>query len=207
MNNLDFLRKYVPLHAERVADTIRLLIRIALMSIRADEGSILLVSEDKKSLVFADTVGDGLTNLSGTKIPIGHGITGMAALTQDIQIGSRAANDMKSVPGDNTPNSIVAVPLIADDELIGVMTLVRITGNNLFTLQDGELYLMIAAIAALVIQQQHQLDARDTNCAPMSDRESSKGNVLMAVADLIDKHPDYEEVLLALTTALAKTAR
>ena len=207
MNTLDILRKYVPVHAERVSETLQLLIRIALRSIDADEGSLLLVSEDRKNLVFTSTVGKGQTNLTGTTIPIGFGITGMAALTQDVQIGSKAAQTMKSVPGDSDPNSVVAVPLVADDELIGVLTLVRLSRSEPFNLEDGELYLMLGAVAATVLHQQHLLDTTSSACEIQTEKELAKQKIMTEVSELIDRHPQAQEPLSAMIKSLSAVCK
>lgn len=207
MNTLDILRKYVPVHAERVSETLQLLIRIALRSIGADEGSLLLVSEDRKNLVFTSTVGKGQTKLTGTTIPIGFGITGMAALTQDVQIGSKAAQTMKSVPGDSDPNSVVAVPLVADDELIGVLTLVRLSRSEPFNLEDGELYLMLGAVAATVLHQQHLLDTTAAACEIQTEKELSRQKIMTEVSELIDRHPQAQEPLSAMIKSLSAVCK
>ena len=207
MNTLDILRKYVPVHAERVSETLQLLIRIALRSIGADEGSLLLVSEDRKNLVFTSTVGKGQTKLTGTTIPIGFGITGMAALTQDVQIGSKAAQTMKSVPGDSDPNSVVAVPLVADDELIGVLTLVRLSSSEPFNLKDGELYLMLGAVAATVLHQQHLLDTTSSACEIQTEKELAKQKIMTEVSELIDQHPQAQEPLSAMIKSLSAVCK
>lgn len=187
---------------ERVLRTIELLITIAQRTLNADEGSVLLVTPDKRELQFAAIVGAPTNVLVGKRLPIGHGITGMAALTQSVQIGSRAAGEIKGVEGDGEPQSIIATPLVVDDELIGVMTLVRTATDSRFSAKDGELYAMIGAIAATVILQQHLL-GQSTDSTPLSDTESDKRKLMDELSRLFEAKPDA----IGLVTTLLQTVR
>lgn len=191
---------------ERVLRTIELLITIAQRTLVADEGSILLVTPDKRELQFAAVVGAPTNTLVGKRLPIGFGITGMAALTQSVQIGSRAAGEMEGVDGDGEPQSIIATPLIADDELIGVMTLVRTTTDSRFSTKDAELYAMLGAIAATVIQQQHLL-GQSADSPPLSNVESDKRKLMDELSRFFEAKPDAAGLVTILLQTVRKLMR
>ena len=143
------------------------LIQIGLKILNASQGSLLVVEPDKKNLRFAMVASKpGLSNaqreaapLVGKTVPIGEGITGMAALTHDIQTATRASGGEKfyHVRGDGSPNVVLAAPMLVGEHLIGVMTAVRFDRGKPFTSDECTTYGMFANVAAVVVDQQQRL--------------------------------------------------
>ena len=93
-----------------VLHAFQLLISLGLKLLGADEGSLLVFRKKERDLQFAATVGNKANELLvGKTVPLGKGITGMAAMMGEIQSSSRAAGgNFYSVQDDGTPNSIIA---------------------------------------------------------------------------------------------------
>jgi diguanylate cyclase (GGDEF)-like protein len=87
--------------------------------------------------------------------PYGQGITGITAetrvpqLVNDVHKDDRAAH----VPGtpDAEPESMIAVPLLARNDLKGVLSMYRLGEDNHFTLQEFKLAITFSDLAALAM--------------------------------------------------------
>lgn len=144
---------------------LRLLIELAAQFVGADEGSILLLDASGKHLVFVMTAGDRESEkmLVGQKVPVGRGITGLAAQTQEVHIGAptyKQVRQARSGGPDGAPLSVMAAPLLIDEDLIGVITAATFNPNKRFTGNDARLYGRIASVIAVVIDQAHRLETR-----------------------------------------------
>lgn len=143
------------------------LVQIGLKILNASQGSLLVAEPDRKNLRFAMVASQpGLANIQrlfaklvGKTVPIGEGITGMAALTHDIQTSTRATNADKfyHVRGDGTPNAVLAAPMLIGEHLIGVITAVRFNSRKAFSPEECKTYGTFANIAAVVVDQQQRL--------------------------------------------------
>lgn len=147
------------------------LVGVGLRVLGADEGSLLVAAPRGKTLQFAMVCGpDGMPPKSGTaasmigkEIPIGEGVTGMAALTHDVQ--SASASDgtgpsaFRRIAGDGSPQAVLAAPLLLGDALVGVITAVSFDRRKSFSAEDARTYGMLANAAATVVDQQRRLEA------------------------------------------------
>lgn len=140
------------------AAVLRLLVELGAQVVGASEGSLLVFDVASDDLVFAITVGSSEEALVGTRVPLGQGLTGLAALTHEVQIGAPTYK-LPSLEGEmapNQPRAVMAAPMLADSTLVGVMTAVRFHGSN-FGAEDAQLYARLASVAALVVQQRHRI--------------------------------------------------
>jgi diguanylate cyclase (GGDEF)-like protein len=87
--------------------------------------------------------------------PYGQGITGRTAETQVPQLVNDVHKDPRAahVPGtpDAEPESMIAVPLLARNDLKGVLSLYRLGEDNHFTLQEFKLAITFSDLAALAM--------------------------------------------------------
>lgn len=145
------------------ADVLRLLIELGCQYVRGEEGSLLVLDPDTRELVFAMTVGSRSSEkeLVGQRVPLGQGITGLAAATEEVQIGAPTFSDIKQSGRDRSdqPSAVLAAPMLAGDELVGVITTVSFDPKRRFNGDDAVLYGRIAAVAGVVVHQAQQLDA------------------------------------------------
>jgi signal transduction histidine kinase len=120
-----------------------------------EEGSILLVDRKSGHLYF-----EAATNLPGVHsilVPLESSVAGWVMRTGEPLVVSDAQNDPRSYHKADeqstfTTRSILAVPLIARDKVIGVLEAVNKKGEGKFTDEDIELLAVLGNQAAVAIQ-------------------------------------------------------
>ena len=88
---MSVLNAYLGIASESSEEKVlRLLIELAAQFADAQEGSLLVLDEDKAELVFAMTIGSAASekSLIGQRVPLGEGLVGLCAQTQEVQIGA-----------------------------------------------------------------------------------------------------------------------
>ncbi|MFJ6792992.1 GAF domain-containing protein [Streptomyces sp. NPDC091268] len=141
----------------------------------AAASSVFMVSPDTGELVFAAVAGEGEQALIGQRFKPGTGIAGWVAascqplITDDVAGSDRFARDA-AVSTGYVPSSIMAAPLIADGDCIGVLEVLdRRThapdapGREL---DDIELLGMLAAQAALSLALLRRGEQAAASAAP-----------------------------------------
>lgn len=160
------LRRFGLYDDENTRFILEQLIQFGLEMVGASQGSLLLADPDMKHLRFAMVVSKPsllninklFSSLVDKTVPIGEGVTGMAALTHDVQTATREeSSHLFHVSGDGTPNAVLAAPMLVGERLLGVITAVRFTKRKSFTRQECEKYGILANIAAVVVHQQKLL--------------------------------------------------
>ncbi len=141
------------------AEALRLLVELGVQVVQADEGSLLVRDPDSDELVFSLVVGAKDASLVGQRVPLGKGLTGLAALTQSVQIGSPTWVVGEASRADEGPQAVIAAPMIVRDHCVGVLTAVSFREGRRFQSADANAYGRIAAIAGVLIQQRRGLDA------------------------------------------------
>lgn len=190
---------------------LRLLIETGARAVGADEGSLLALDEEAGELCFLMTLGSEASEdaLEGQRVPLGKGITGLAASTLEVQIGAPTFKDIKQTEarsGDSGPEAVMAAPMLLNDQLLGVITAVSFTDGKRFTSKDAELYARFAAIAALVVDQNRRLAA--TPGAPKSMGASGRleQEIMGRLTRIITARPDALEHLAAVLKAFEALA-
>lgn len=129
----------------------------------AAAASIALVDERAGQIVFRVAYGAGSENVVGMRIGLDQGVAGYVANTgqpiaiSNVQSDKRFARDTAEKTG-YVPKSILAMPLIVDDRVIGVMEVLDKISAPSFGMQDMELLGMFARQAAIAIHQSEHLD-------------------------------------------------
>ncbi|MCY2927549.1 MAG: GAF domain-containing protein [Planctomycetota bacterium] len=143
------------------AMVLRLLVELAVQHAGADEGSLLVLDDKKNRLVFAMTTGESEKTLIGQHVPLGKGLTGLAAVSREVQIGAPRFKDIKQRKraGSTTgqPTAVIAAPMLIRDEPVGVITAVSFDPDKRFTDADASLYAKTASVAAAVVDQNRRL--------------------------------------------------
>ena len=144
----------------------RLLIQHITEIFEAECGSLALLDKERGSVVFQlayDSQGNELTSLKNFLMPLGEGIVGLVAQTGLPHI----VNNVQNYPGWSpiadrltgfTTQKILAVPLIAEGEILGVIELLNKKVGN-FDQHDLELLSLVASAAASAIQNARQYEA------------------------------------------------
>ncbi|MFJ7269903.1 GAF domain-containing protein [Streptomyces sp. NPDC099050] len=184
----------------------------------AAASSVFMVSPDTGELIFAAVAGEGEQGLVGRRFEPGTGIAGWVAasgqplITDDVGATDRFARDAAASTG-YVPASIMAAPLIADGECIGVIEVLdrhvhdeHAPGREL---DDIELLGLLAAQAALslaLLRRSEQaaggaphmgeLVARLSRHAVMDASDPLAVSLLSISLDLLDRgsHPGSKVV-------------
>lgn len=146
------------------AGALRQIVEIGIGVIQADEGSLLVMDADAGDLRFAMTVGsaDSEKTLLGQRVPLGSGITGLAAATRQAQIGAPVYKDVAQTERLSVgPESVIAAPMLLGELVIGVLTAVTFTKGRIFNSQEAVLYARFARLAALLVEQTRRLKVRE----------------------------------------------
>lgn len=190
------------------AAVLRLLIELGVQIAGADEGSLLVLDPAQRDLVFAMTTANG-TELIGQRVPLGQGLTGLAAETQEVQIGAPTFGGVQQPAerGQSAPEAVIAAPMLCGEDVVGVITAVSFAAGKRFNKHDAALYMRLATIAGVVVEQRRHISeiaqlAR--GAAPSAG--SAEGRVVQAVTDLTRRHPDRLEMLAQLLESVVAIA-
>jgi GAF domain-containing protein len=137
---------------------LELIVETAAQVIAANAASLFLIDEDTEELVFAVALGGKAEEVKNLRIPLGHGIAGLVAASgqpmaiSDAQSDPRQASDIAESTGYR-PESILCVPLLYDEQVIGVLELLDKQGAPSFSPEDMEALWMFGNQAAVAIEQ------------------------------------------------------
>jgi GAF domain-containing protein len=129
----------------------------------AAAASILLVNEKTQTLEFKVAYGAANRDLIGMSFPLDQGIAGYVAMTgqpiavSDVQKDARFNQSFAKSTG-YVPRSILAMPLLSNERVIGVMEVLDKISASSFGLQDMELLGMFARQAAIAIDQSQKME-------------------------------------------------
>jgi diguanylate cyclase (GGDEF)-like protein len=133
---------------EAVADALREMVPHDTLTLyRADNAQRVL-----RPVLVRDAYAEEILALG--PLPFGFGITGAAAETRRPQLLENAQLDRRSQPVPGTPDepeSMIAIPLVAVDELKGVLCLYRLGEGNRFGKEDFGVAIRFGEAAALAI--------------------------------------------------------
>ncbi|MGH3064582.1 MAG: GAF domain-containing protein [Gaiellaceae bacterium] len=134
----------------------------------ARAASVFLYDEETDELVFEAVAGEGSDTLLGQRLPSSTGIAGWVLVTrqalvlddvgQDPRWGGREIADKTGY----VPKGLMAVPLIHEEEAVGVLNVLDRPQESRFTLQEMELLGLFgnqAAIALDLLQKSRRAKA------------------------------------------------
>lgn len=137
----------------------KLLDQISLMTrqtLRASAASVLLVNKEKKELYFEVAQGRAGRALKKMKLTVNLGITGWVVcngkplIVNDVAADRRFNKDIDKVTGFAT-KSMLAVPLVSERNVIGVIEVLNKVDGSGFNNQDLEVLVALASTAAIAI--------------------------------------------------------
>ncbi len=125
--------------------------------IRAEAGSIFLVDENHQELICRVCQGPTDNSILGIRIPIGTGIVGHVAETRQIDITMDVKQDKRHYSQIDrktgfVTRSMVSVPLISNDEMLGVIQVINKEHGKIFSQDDVNLLKALSNGAAIAIQ-------------------------------------------------------
>lgn len=185
----ELLERYLGVRPTSTTEaTLRLLIWTGLQLTGAQEGSLLVLDPQAQHLLFAMTVGneESEATLIGQPVPLGVGISGLAAASLEVQIGAPKYRDVKqSQKLGSDPEAVIAAPIVGGEDLLGVLTCVSFAHGKRFGTEDGRLYGGFAAIAGVVIDQERRLaklEAAGGTVVPVDPREQKVAAIAARLA-------------------------
>lgn len=181
------------------------IVEVARAIFGARASSIFLFDAQADELVFEAVAGEGASSLIGQRLPSSTGIAGWVLVTgqplvlDDLENDPRFARDVAESTG-YVPKSLMAVPLLHDEEVLGVLQVLDRPKRERFTLQEMELLGLFGNQAAIALD----LLGRARRARAVVDDESPLG-VVARLAATLDALPDERrEPGLALLTSLER---
>lgn len=208
------MRRYLSIpSASEAENTLRMLIRMGLLVTDAEEGSLLVLDEETNELCFVMTVGNSAseTALHGQRVPVGKGITGLAAATLEVQIGAPTYKDIgQAARADGSatdPEAVMAAPMMVGERLVGVITAVSFVKGKHFCTHDATLFGGFAALAGVLVGQLRQLSAIKLKAGPDPVVEHGPQlKIARSIARISGVGPNAMEDLAVLLSALERLA-
>src|SRR3712207_3576362 len=120
---------------------LEMIVKTAASVIPSRAAALFLVDEEEEELIFEVALGQKADEVKKFRVPLGHGIAGLVAVSgqpmivSDAQSDPRQASDIARSIG-YTPQSILCVPLYYQDQIIGVLQLLDKVGASSFTPGD-----------------------------------------------------------------------
>ncbi len=159
----------------------------------AEAGSILLLDAEANELVFE--AASGGADVLGLRIPAHQGIAGWVVMTgepiasSDVRRDPRWAKDFAQSVG-YIPQSILAVPMIVGEDVVGVLEVLDKHAGASFGLNDMELLGLFAQPAAIAVEQ--------------AQKVTSIGKLLVSELGRLAAERGSSTITAAVDTALAQ---
>jgi len=140
---------------EGFAALLRSVVEVARAIFGARAATIFLLDEETDELVFEAIAGVG-TELVGRRVPSDTGLAGFVLgsrqplVLEDIQNDPRFARDVAESTG-YMPQGLMAVPLLYDERVLGVLEVLDRPQNASFSLSELELLALFANQAAIAL--------------------------------------------------------
>ncbi|MBA3842092.1 MAG: GAF domain-containing protein [Actinobacteria bacterium] len=186
------------------ARMLRSIVEVARAIFGAKASSIFLFEPATDELVFAAVAGDSEQRLVGRRMPSSSGIAGWVLssrtplVLEDVRSDPRFARDVAEGTG-YVPNGMMAVPLLDDEDVLGVLQVLDRPQKARFSLQEMELLGLFANQAAIALGLLGS--ARAARAALAGDAELS---VVARLAGILEQlEPERRAAGVALLDQLA----
>ncbi len=169
--------------------------------LNSEASSLLLYDDVSDELIFDIARGDRGKLLAEKRIPLGQGIAGMCAQTRETIVVNDAENDsrvMKSFDKeiDFTTRNLLAVPMLARGEMIGVLEVLNTEDNRDYEKRDIRLLNYLSNMAALAIRNRRLYeDVRD---------RAEELNCLYEISQSMSLQDDLEELLDSILESIQR---
>jgi GAF domain-containing protein len=137
---------------------LEMIVETAASVIPSRAAALFLVDEEEEELVFEVALGSKAEEVRKFRVPLGHGIAGLVAVSgqpmavSDVAKDPRQAADIAESVG-YAPESILCVPLFYEEEIIGVLELLDREGTPSYSAVDMATLGLFANQAAVAIEQ------------------------------------------------------
>ncbi|HZR94421.1 MAG TPA: GAF domain-containing protein [Gaiellaceae bacterium] len=123
---------------------------------RAKAASVFLLDEETEELVFEAVAGEGAGELVGKRFPADTGVAGWVLVTRqplvvdDLTKDTRFSREAAESTG-YVPRGLMAVPLLDDEQTLGVLEVLDRPEDSAFTLAEMDLLGLFANQAAIAL--------------------------------------------------------
>jgi GAF domain-containing protein len=137
---------------------LEMIVETAASVIPSRAAALFLVDEEEEELVFEVALGSKAEEVRKFRVPLGHGIAGLVAVSgqpmavSDVAKDPRQAADIAESVG-YAPESILCVPFFYEEEIIGVLELLDREGAPSYSAVDMATLGLFANQAAVAIEQ------------------------------------------------------
>jgi signal transduction protein with GAF and PtsI domain len=145
--------------AEAHEELLDLIVKTAAAVLDTEAASLFVIDAEAEELIFQVALGGAGDMLRGQRIPLGTGIVGFVAATgspltvNSVKDDPRFAASFAAGTG-YVPENILAVPLIDDDDVVGVLEVLnKHHGRQGFVPKDIEVLSMFANQAAVALRR------------------------------------------------------
>jgi GAF domain-containing protein len=137
-------------------DLLGSIVEVARAIFGARASSIFLLDEETDELVFEAVAGEGSEELVGLRLPSSTGIAGWVLVTRqplvldDVRSDPRFSRETAEKTGF-VPEGLMAVPLLYEEEALGVLQVLDRPQRSRFSLQEMDLLGLFASQAAIAL--------------------------------------------------------
>ena len=142
-------------HAYR--ELLQATVEVARAIFKAKASSVFLLDEETDELVFEAVAGEGADTLVGQRFPSSTGVAGWVLVTRqplvvdDLTKDTRFSREAAESTG-YVPRGIMAVPLLAEDKVLGVLEVLDRPQDSAFTLAEMDLLGLFGNQAAIALE-------------------------------------------------------
>jgi GAF domain-containing protein len=135
---------------------LRATVEVARAIFRAKASSVFLLDEEADELVFEAVAGEGSQELVGRRFPSSTGVAGWVLVTRqplvidDVGADTRFSREAAESTG-YVPRGLMAVPLLVDERILGVLEVLDRPEDSRFTLKEMDLLGLFANQAAVAL--------------------------------------------------------
>jgi GAF domain-containing protein len=136
---------------------LRSIVDVARAIFAARAASIMLLERESGELVFEAVSGEGSEDLVGSHFPANYGVAGWVAtaaqplILDDVADDPRFSQEVAESTG-YLPRALMAVPLIGDEDVVGVLSVLDRSDAGTFELAQMELLELFARQAAIAVE-------------------------------------------------------
>ncbi len=165
---------------------LKLVMELAARTLRAEASAILLKEKGSGDLLFDTATGEAADRVQTIRVPRGQGIAGHVAETGESLLVPDCSKDPRFFKAADEKSkfvtrNIIAVPLVARGETIGVVEVLNRLGGGTFTQDDMALLQALAHQSAVAIQ----------NAQLFQDVQDSFLATVKALAQAVDAKDSY----------------
>lgn len=175
---------------------LHMIVETAAEVISARSGALFLLDEPAQELVFEVALGPKADEVKHHRVPVGHGIAGLVALSGQPMAVTDASNDPRQASDiarsvGYLPQGILCVPLFYGDDVIGVLELLDKLDGTSFSPEDIATLGLFANLAAVAITQSRahsnlQALLNDLLRSPVDQAGQAQGDAMRRLVERAD---------------------